>query len=174
MSANSYVTETGKGLSRHLGLSQEDLIKILNHWWHHSPPEYREDMVQGIALAWCERKVPSVQKASFVAKELASQIWHTWHRKGHYGEHLISIDGLTGDIQDGDGHAILEVLVAAVEFETLVVSNIHALEVYKRWPQYVRDIVAKRIRGDKSNKHDSLLLQHWAATNPTQWQPLMG
>ena len=158
-------------LSKRLGIKASWLTAILAFHLSHSPPGYRQDLVQEIALVWLDARPNSGRLAYGIAKKVLLMRWRAWHRR----EHRVGVcidEVLEGDDrrhEDGTkpepGAVLATYIGAAIEFESMVIGAIDGAALWAQLPTDIRATVAKRMAGERVNGWPAKRLNAWAAAH---------
>lgn len=145
-------------LSRHLGIRQTDLARMLVTYGRKAPPGEFADAVQTIAAEWLYEKPSNAKLANVIARTTVTDYWRRWRTRQHYGIES-SLDTQTVM------HGLQESLVAGVEWELNVADELDGAAVWRTLPARIRDIAQQRLDGQKLETADRKFLSRWLKTD---------
>lgn len=160
MTIRNLIDETAQGLSRKLGIPQDDVGRILSHWVHKSPPDYWPDACQDIAVSLLESEAANGSHAYAIARNVVADLWRRWQVRQHYGGR-----SLDETLNDETGATLADFLVGNVDYETQVCGAITCSELFNRLPVWVQEIVSLRLSGHNVNGRRSANMKTWALAN---------
>lgn len=158
-------------LSKRTGVKADWLLAILAFHLSHSPPGYRQDLVQDIAMVWLDARPDNGRLAYGMAKKVLLMRWRSWHRREHRvavcidevleGDDRVNEDGMQAD----RGAVLASYIGAAVEFESMVIGQLDGQALWAKLPPDIRATVAKRMAGERVNGWPAKRLNAWAGTH---------
>lgn len=123
------------------------------------PREEREDMYQDLVTAILKSQTTEPKLAYAIAKCDWVDWWRAYKRRSHYSLDTV----VTGN--DESTATVGELLVGEVEFERKLCGRLNAQEIYQQLPGAIRDVVTKRLVGDRLAKGERAMLERWANRN---------
>lgn len=123
------------------------------------PRHEREDMYQDLVLAILQSQTTEPKLAYAIAKCDWVDWWRAYKIRNHFSLDTV----VTGN--DESTATLGELLVGEVEFERKVCGRLNAQEIYQQLPMVIRDVVTKRLIGDRLAKGERQMLERWANRN---------
>ncbi len=160
MEVRTLIDETAQGLSRNLGIAQDDVGRILSHWVYKSPPDYAADACQDIAVSLLESQAANGSHAYAIARNVVADLWRRWQVRQHYGG--VSLDE---KLDDTTGASLADFLVGSIDYETQICGAITCSQLFNKLPTWVQEIISLRLSGHNVNGRRSANMKQWALAN---------
>lgn len=160
MAVRTLIDETAQGISRKLGIPQDDLGRILSHWVYKAPPDYTPDACQDIAVEWLESEPVNGSQAYAIARNTVADLWRRWQVRQHYGGR-----SLDEKLDDGTGATLADFIAGTIDYETQICGAITCSALFNRLPTWAQEIVSLRLSGHNVNGRRSARMKTWALEN---------
>lgn len=126
---------------------------------HKVPRQEREDLFQELFLTLWEKRIQDNGLAYAVAHCDWVDWWRAYKIRSHY-----SLDSVAND---ESGATFGELLVGVCDFEAQILGKINGDRLLEALPDYVREIVQKRLDGHATTKLEQSRLRRYISQHPT-------
>jgi hypothetical protein len=145
------VAESGKALSKRLGIPSDELASVIGYWVRHVPYQERLDVLQELCLTLMEQQPLNIKHAYAMARSYTCDWWDKFHVRQH-----MSLDAEV-TTHEGEVTELSNTLVGLCEYERIE-GDIDGQILWERLPSQIQRIINQSLNDPKRL---TTMQKHW-------------